>query len=62
MRISPSRHIHGGPQDYKTNELGRKRMRKAAVYGTVMVVLATAVNLLHAVSHAGQGVLSLGAW
>lgn len=37
-------------------------MRKAAVYGTVMVVLATAVNLLHAVSHAGQGVLSLGAW
>jgi len=37
-------------------------MRKAAVYGTAVVVLATAANLLHAVSHAGQGVLSLEAW
>jgi len=28
-------------------------MRKAAVYGTAVVVLATAANLLHAVCHAG---------
>jgi hypothetical protein len=37
-------------------------MRKATVYGTAMVLLAMAANLLHAVSHAGQGVLSLEAW
>src|SRR5919112_538230 len=37
-------------------------MRTIAVYGTAMVVLATAVNLLHAVSHFGQEVLSLQAW
>ena len=37
-------------------------MRTTAVYGTAMVVLATAVNLLHAVSHFGQEVLSLQAW
>src|SRR5215203_1548768 len=37
-------------------------MRKAAVYGTAMILLATAANILHAVSHAGQGVLSLEAW
>jgi hypothetical protein len=37
-------------------------MRKTAVYGTAVVVLATAVNLLHGVSHVGQEVLSLEAW
>jgi hypothetical protein len=37
-------------------------MRKTAVYGTAMVVLATAVNLLHGVSHVGQEVLLLQAW
>ena len=37
-------------------------MHEAAVYGTGLVVVATAVNLLHAVSHAGQGVVSLEAW
>jgi hypothetical protein len=37
-------------------------MRKATVYGTAMVLLAMAANLLHAVSHAVQGVLSLEAW
>jgi hypothetical protein len=37
-------------------------MRKAAVYGTAVVVLATVANILHAVSHAGQGVMSLEAW
>src|SRR5919112_1159036 len=37
-------------------------MRTIAVYGTAMVVLAMAVNLLHAVSHFGQEVLSLQAW
>ncbi|HEX6711386.1 MAG TPA: hypothetical protein VF068_13735 [Rubrobacter sp.] len=37
-------------------------MCKTVVYGTVMVLLATATNLLHAISHAGQGVLSLEAW
>lgn len=37
-------------------------MRTTAVYGTAMVVLATAVNLLHGVSHVGQEVLSLQAW
>jgi pimeloyl-ACP methyl ester carboxylesterase len=37
-------------------------MRKVTVYGTVVVVLATAVNLLHTVSHTGQDVLSLEAW
>jgi hypothetical protein len=37
-------------------------MRTIAVYGTAMVVLATAVNLLHAVSHFGQEILSLQAW
>ena len=37
-------------------------MRTTAVYGTAMVVLAMAVNLLHAVSHSGQEVLSLQAW
>ena len=37
-------------------------MRKAVVYGTAVVLLATAANILHAVSHAGQGLLSLEAW
>lgn len=37
-------------------------MRATAVYGTAMVVLATAVNLLHGVSHVGQEVMSLQAW
>jgi hypothetical protein len=37
-------------------------MRKAAVYGTAMVVLATVANLLHGASHVGQGVMSLQAW
>ena len=37
-------------------------MRATAVYGTAMVALATAVNLLHGVSHVGQEVLSLQAW
>jgi len=37
-------------------------MRKAAAYGTAMVVLATVANLLHAVSHVGQEVMSLQAW
>ena len=35
---------------------------KAAVYGTAVVLLATAANLLHAISHTGQGVMSLEAW
>ena len=37
-------------------------MRTTAVYGTAVVVLATAVNLLHGVSHVGQEVLSLQPW
>jgi len=37
-------------------------MRKTAVYGTSAVVLATAINLTHAVSHAGQNDFSLEAW
>jgi hypothetical protein len=37
-------------------------LRTTAVYGTAMVVLATAVNLLHGISHVGQEVLSLQAW
>ena len=37
-------------------------MHKAAVYGTAVVLLASVANLMHAVSHAGQGVLSLEAW
>lgn len=37
-------------------------MRTTAVYATAMVVLATAVNLLHGVSHVGQEVLSLQVW
>jgi hypothetical protein len=37
-------------------------LRTTAVYGTAMVVLATAVNLLHGVSHLGQEVLSLQPW
>jgi len=37
-------------------------MPKAAIYGTAMAVLATVANLLHAVSHVGQHVLSLEAW
>ena len=37
-------------------------MRKTAVHGTAMVLLATVSNLLHAVSHVGQGVLSLQSW
>ena len=36
-------------------------MRKTAGYGTA-VVLATVVNLMHAISHAGQEVLPLEAW
>jgi len=45
-----------------TSEHRRKMMRKTAVYGTSVVVLATAINLMHAVSHFGQDVLSLAAW
>ena len=37
-------------------------MRKTVALGTVMVLLATATNLLHAVSHIGQHVLALQAW
>lgn len=37
-------------------------MPKVAIYGTAMAVLATVANLLHAVSHVGQHVLSLEAW
>lgn len=37
-------------------------MRVATLYGTVVVVLATAVNLLHGVAHEGQQVMSLPAW
>jgi hypothetical protein len=37
-------------------------MRKTAAFGTVMVLLATAANLLHAVSHVGQHVVALQAW
>jgi hypothetical protein len=37
-------------------------MRTTAVYGTAMVVLATAGNLLHGVSHIGQEVWLLQAW
>jgi hypothetical protein len=37
-------------------------MRKTVVYGTVVVALATMVNLLHMISHVGQGVLSFEAW
>ena len=37
-------------------------MRTTAVYGTAMVVLATAVNLLHGISHVGQEVSSLQPW
>jgi hypothetical protein len=37
-------------------------MHKVAVYGTAVVLLATAANLLHAVSHAKQGVMSLETW
>ena len=37
-------------------------MRKAALYGTGVVILDVAANLLHAVSHVGQHVLSLPEW
>ena len=37
-------------------------MRTTAAYGTAVVVLATAVNMLHGISHVGQEVLSLQAW
>ena len=37
-------------------------MRKTAVYGTAVVVMVTAANLLHATSHVGQEVLSLATW
>lgn len=37
-------------------------MRKTVAYGTLAVVLVTAANLLHAVSHVGQDVMSLAAW
>ena len=37
-------------------------MRRTAFYGTVTVFLTTAANLLHAISHVGQGVLSLELW
>src|SRR5215207_9221647 len=37
-------------------------MRKTAVYGTAVVVLVTAANLLHAISHVGQDIVSLEAW
>jgi hypothetical protein len=36
-------------------------MRKAAVYGTAMVVLATVTHRLHEVSHVGQEVMLLEA-
>lgn len=37
-------------------------MYRIAIYGTAVVVLATASNLLHAVSHVGQNVMDLHAW
>lgn len=37
-------------------------MRKVAFYGMSIVVLTTAANVLHAISHAGQHVLILPAW
>jgi hypothetical protein len=37
-------------------------MRKAVLYGTGTVLVAMAANFLHAISHVGQGVLSLEAW
>jgi hypothetical protein len=37
-------------------------MRGTAFYGTATVFLTTVANLLHAVSHVGQGVLSLELW
>jgi hypothetical protein len=37
-------------------------LRTKAVHGTAMVILATAVNLLHGISHVGQEVLSLQVW
>jgi hypothetical protein len=36
--------------------------RKAAYLATAVVVLSTALNLLHTASHAGQHVMSLPAW
>ena len=62
QRLSRSRPDYDGSYERKTNEPGREMMHKAAVYGTAVVLLATATNLLHAASHAGQGVLSLEAW
>jgi hypothetical protein len=56
------RPIHDDPQDLEADQPGRKRMRKTAVYGTVIVFLTTMANLLHAVSHIGQEVLSLEVW
>jgi hypothetical protein len=43
-------------------ESGRKTMHRAAVYGAGLVVVATAISLLRAVSHAGQWVVSLEGW
>lgn len=57
--------VHGTPEveESGTNYLeGSKSMRKAVVYGTVVVALATVANLLHMISHIGQVVLSLEAW
>ena len=35
-------------------------MRRATLYGTVVAVLTTAVNLLHGVAHEGQHMILLG--
>lgn len=37
-------------------------MRKVALYGTAVVILATVAHFLHGVSHAGQHLMSLPAW
>jgi hypothetical protein len=37
-------------------------MRKAALYGTGVVILNIVANLLHTASHLGQHVMSLPAW
>jgi hypothetical protein len=44
-----------------TGESEGEMMRKAAVYGTAVVVLATVTHLRNAVSHVGQEVVLLEA-
>ncbi len=45
-----------------TDEPKSQSMHKTAVYATAAILLATAANLLHAMPHAGQNVMSLEAW